>query len=133
MDREEVFTPAQIKDAIDREETILTAWNLFLQIKVMIEWNWNPKTIQDLFYNDGRMSKVPTHYKPIGKIINYFGDAKAIGVELTYKLCKGDRIGYFLKNEFFEENIYLYNQMEKMLQKLIPGKQQVLKRNIQMI
>ena len=60
-------------------------------------------------FNAGIRTLLFYYLQRIGKIINYFGDAKAIGVELTYKLCKGDRIGYFLKNEFFEENIYLYN------------------------
>jgi hypothetical protein len=103
--RLEAFTEAQIKDAEITDVTILTTWDLFLLIKGMIQWNWDKKNIQDLFYISGRMSKVPTHYKEVGKILNYYKDVKAITVQLTDKLIKGDRVGYFLKDGFYEEDV----------------------------
>ena len=105
IERDDAFSKPQIEDAKNSEVTILTTWDLFLLIKGMIEWDWDPKTVQDLFYKTGRMSKVPTHYKPIGKISKYWGTAKAISIELNAKICKGDRVGYFLQNGFLEEDV----------------------------
>jgi hypothetical protein len=103
--RGEIFNDTMIADAIYRKETILTTWDLFILIRGMIDWKWNPKYIQDLFYTEGRISQVPSHYKPIGTIVKLWKDAQAISIELTDTLCNTDRIGYFFNNKFFEEDI----------------------------
>lgn len=105
LERDDAFTEPQIKDAENSDITILTTWDLFLLIKGSIEWNWDTKNIRNLFYKSGRMSKVPSHYKPIGKVFKYWSQAEAISIDLNNKLCKGDRIGYFLQNMFLEEDV----------------------------
>lgn len=122
LERDNAFTEPQIKDAEYNDITILTTWDLFLLIKGVIEWKWDPKTIQDLFYKKGKMQRFPTHYKPIGKIVKHWGKAGAIGIELTEKLHIGQRIGYVLDNGFLEEDVSSLQVDNRDVEKASSGK-----------
>lgn len=103
-DNDNVFTTQQIEDAKSQDITLLTTWDLFLLIKGMLKWGWNPKAIQELFYKSGRMSRVPTIYKPIGKIVNYWERIGVVGVQISGNvLHKGERIGYITPEGYLEE------------------------------
>jgi len=55
-----VFTQPQIQDAMHHDITILTTWDLFLLLRGMMEWEWDPNVIQELFYRSGRMPRYPS-------------------------------------------------------------------------
>ena len=94
-DNQNIFTGQQVEDAKHHDITILTTWDLFLLIRGMMKWGWDPKTIQELFYKSGRMPRLPAIYKPIGEIVNYWEKPSVVGVQISEnKLHKGERIGY---------------------------------------
>ena len=101
-----VFTQPQIQDAMHHDITILTTWDLFLLLRGMMEWEWDPNVIQELFYRSGRMPRYPSSYEPIGEIFKYWEKMNVVGVEITNsKLQKGDRIGYVLPDRYLEEEV----------------------------
>jgi hypothetical protein len=73
----------------------------------MLKWEWNPEAIWELFYESGRMSKLPTIYKPIGRIVKYWPEIEVISVEISEDiqdtLRKGDRLGYVTPEGYLEE------------------------------
>lgn len=105
-DNENVFTKQQIEDAESHDITLITTWDLFILIRGMMKYKWDPAVIKDLFYEKGRISNVPSNYKPIGKIFTYIKDENVIGIKITdKKLYIGQRIGYRLNDKFLEEEI----------------------------
>ena len=105
-ENENVFSKQQKEDAEDRDITILTTWDLFLLIRGMIKWKWNPKAIRELFYQKGRMPRVPAHYKPIGSITHYWEKLGVIEIKISNdNINKGQRIGYFINSVYLEEEI----------------------------
>ena len=105
-DNPNIFTEQQVEDAENHDLTILTTWDLILLIRGMMKWGWDPKTIQELFYKSGRMSRLPTIYKPIGKIVKYWEKPCAVGVQISEnKLHKGERIGYVIPDGYLEEKV----------------------------
>lgn len=103
-DNQNIFTEQQVEDAENHDITILTTWDLFLLIRGMMKWKWNPKTIQELFYKSGRMPRLPTIYTPIGKIVKYWDKIGVIEVQISEnKLQKGERIGYVTPDGYLEE------------------------------
>ena len=105
-DNPNIFTEQQVEDAENHDLTILTTWDLILLIRGMMKWGWDPKTIQELFYKSGRMPRLPTIYKPIGKIVKYWEKPCAVGVQISEnKLHKGERIGYVIPDGYLEEKV----------------------------
>ena len=105
-DNTTVFTRNQINDAERDDICLITTWELFLLIRGLIKYNWNPKVIRDLFYQSGRISAIPSNYEPIGQIFTTIKDKGVIGIEINKgDLSKGQMIGYIISNEFFEENV----------------------------
>lgn len=105
-DNRNVFTKQQIDDANSNDITLLTTWDLFLLTRGMIKWKWNPKVIQELFYQKGIISKFPINYKPIGEIVKYWKKLGVIEVKIfNNKIRKGQRIGYVTNLGFLEEEV----------------------------
>jgi len=99
-----VFTKPQIDDANSNDITLITTWNLFLLIRGMVKWNWNPKVLQDLLYRKGVLSKIPTNYLPVGKVVKYWKNLNVIEVKIDdNKIQKGQRVGYVTAKGYFEE------------------------------
>ena len=70
------------------------------------QWKWNGKVIRELFYKSGRMPRIPSHYKYIGKVVNYWEQKKAVGIKiLKNKLHQGDRISYIIPEGYLEEDV----------------------------
>lgn len=121
-DNLKVFSEQQIKDAESHDIIILTTWDLFLLIKGMIKWGWNPAVIQELFYKIGRFSKLPTNYKPIGEVANFWEKPSVVGLKITEKrLRKGDRIGYVTPNGYLEEDLLSIQVNNKDVEEAIAG------------
>ena len=99
-----VFTKPQIDDADSNDITLITTWNLFLLVRGMVKWNWNPEVLQDLFYRKGILSKIPTNYLPVGKVVKYWKNLNVIEVKIDdNKIQKGQRVGYVTAKGYFEE------------------------------
>jgi len=117
-----VFTEQQIGDAENHDIAILTTWDLFLLIRGMMKWGWNPKAIQELFYKSGRMSRLPTIYKPIGEIVEYWEKIGVVGVQISEnKLHKGQRIGYVIPEGYFEEEVLSLQVENQAVEEVFPG------------
>jgi hypothetical protein len=100
-----VFTEQQINDANLNNVALIATWDLFLLARGMIKWNWNPYLVKEIFYKKGVFNRIPSFYKPIGKISKYWDKAQVISMELNENsyLRKGNRIGYLRSNEYLEE------------------------------
>ena len=121
-DNQNVFTEQQIEDAQNNDVTILTTWDLFLLARGMMKWKWNPNAIQELFYQHGRMPKIPTIYKPIGEIINYWEKIGVVGVQISEsKLHKGQRIGYVIPEGYLEEEVLSLQVENRDVEEVFPG------------
>jgi hypothetical protein len=117
-----VFTEQQIGDAENHDIAILTTWDLFLLIRGMMKWEWNPKAIQELFYKSGRMSRLPTIYKPIGEIVEYWEKIGVVGVQISEnKLHKGQRIGYVIPEGYLEEEVLSLQVENQDVEEVFPG------------
>jgi len=121
-DNRNVFTKQQIDDANSNDITLLTTWDLFLLTRGMIKWEWNPKVIQELFYQKGIISKFPTNYKPLGEIIKYWKEPNVIEIKISdNKLHKGQRIGYVINLGFLEEEVTSLEIENCKITEAIPG------------
>ena len=99
-----VFTEPQIDDANSNDITLITTWNLFLLVRGMVKWKWNPEVLQDLLYRKGVLSKIPTNYLPVGKVVKYWKNLNVIAVKIDdNKIQKGQRVGYVTAKGYFEE------------------------------
>lgn len=88
----------------------------------MIKWGWNPNVIQELFYKSGRMSQLPTNYKPIGEVATFWDKSSVVGLKITEnRLHKGDRIGYVTPNGYLEEDILSIQVNYKDVEEAITG------------
>lgn len=121
-DNQNIFTKQQVEDAENHDFTILTTWDLFLLIRGMMKWGWDPKTIQELFYKSGRMPRLPTIYKPIGEIVKYWEKPCAVGVQISEnKLKKGERIGYVTPEGYLEEEALSLQVENQDVDEVFPG------------
>jgi len=99
-----VFTKPQIDDANSNDITLITTWNLFLLVRGMVKWNWNPEVLQDLLYRKGILSKIPSNYLPVGRVVKYWKNLNVIEVKIDdNKIQKGQRVGYVTAKGYFEE------------------------------
>lgn len=121
-DNQHIFTEQQIEDAKNYDITLVSTWDLFLLIRGMMKWKWDPETIQNLFYVNGRISRLPSNYKSIAKIVKYYEQIGVISVLVNEnKIYKGQRIGYITSEGYLEEDI-LSLQLEKQdVEEAIPG------------
>jgi hypothetical protein len=121
-DNQNIFTKQQVEDAENHDLTILTTWDLFLLIRGMMKWGWDPKTIQELFYKSGRMPRIPTIYKPIGEIVKYWEKKEVVGVQISEnKLQKGKRIGYVTPEGYLEEEALSLQVENHDVDEVFPG------------
>jgi hypothetical protein len=122
LSRGKAFTQQQEEDAKGNDITILTSWDLFLLIKGAMKWGWDYKIIRELFYNGGRISRVPSIYKPLGKVIHYWDKEGVVGVEIAEnELYKGQRIGYITPAGYLEEKVISLQIDNEDVEKASPG------------
>lgn len=121
-DNNNVFTVQQIDDAKNHNFTLLTTWDLFLLIKGMLKWGWNSKTIRELFYRSGRMSRIPTIYRPIGKVVKYWKKPGVVGVQISGNILhKNERIGYAIPEGYLEEEVLSLQVENQDVEEVVPG------------
>jgi hypothetical protein len=117
-----VFTEQQVEDAVNHDITLLTTWDLFLLATGMLKWGWDPEAIRELLYQSGRMPRLPSIYKPTGRIVKYWEKPGVVTVEISDNtLHKGERIGYIIPEGYLEEEV-LSLQVEKQdVEGVVPG------------
>lgn len=124
-DNRNVFTKSQMKDAEDQKTTLLTTWDLFLLVRGMLKWNWNPEVIRDLFYKAGRMPKMPKNYRSIGEIVKYWPELEVISIQISKeaqdKISIGDRLGYITSAAYLEEEISSLQVDRQDVEEALPG------------
>lgn len=121
-DNQNIFTEQQIEDAKNYDITLISTWDLFLLIRGMMKWKWDPEAIRNLFYISGRISRLPGNYRSVAEIVKYYEQIGVISVLVNEnKIYKGQRIGYITSEGYLEEDI-LSLQIEKQdVEEAIPG------------
>lgn len=100
----EAFTSQQVEDAEENEFGLLTTWELFLLLRGMMKHRWDSSHLRSLLYRTGRIGRIPAHYKPIGKVFQYWDNIGVVGIEVeNAALRRGDRIGFVLPGGFEEQ------------------------------
>ena len=82
---------------------LLTTWNLHKLVRSFLKLNWSHEDIRDLFYQDGIIDPIPSHYEYIGQIEEIWPSHSAIGVRLEHALRLNDTISYEFPIEYEEE------------------------------
>ncbi len=101
-----VFMKHQKEDAEANNITLVNTWDLFLLTRGMMKYGWPPEAIQDLFYVKGVMSRIPTFYKPLGTINNYYKEQSVIAIKVSDEaLRKGQRVAYITPERYLEEEV----------------------------
>jgi hypothetical protein len=122
LDRGDAFTPQQEKDAKGYDIAILTSWDLFLLIKGAMKLGWDHKIIREFFYRTGRISHIPSIYKPLGKVFHYWDKEGVVGVEIAEnELHKGQCIGYITPTGYLEEKVISLQIDNEDVEKASPG------------
>ena len=108
LDRENIspFRDDVLINAKEYGFGLLTTWDLFKLTRSFLQNGWKHDVIRDLFYLDGRIVPVPSHYEYIGLIEDYAEKAGAVGVRIEAGDLKlRERIAFELPIEFKEQNI----------------------------
>lgn len=89
--------------AVEQEIGLLTGWDLHRLLRSFLENQWCHEDVADIFYRNGRVSILPSHYEQIGVVERYISKANVIGIRLSAPLQVGDTVGYELPVVFQEE------------------------------
>ncbi|MBV8610222.1 MAG: hypothetical protein JO034_22525, partial [Singulisphaera sp.] len=129
-DNKNVFTEIQISDALSNETGLMTTWDLFRLIRGMERWGWDPRSIQDVFYQKGRIGLRPGHYQPLGKIAHFYEKVKvgdrersvaSIQLDEGLALRVGETVGYVYPDRFEEETVGSLQVERRDVQEAEPG------------
>jgi hypothetical protein len=106
-DHAKAFTHQQEEDAENFCVGLMTTWDLYRLLRGKARWGWPDEVLLDLFYGTGRISLIPTHYVPVGKVERYIHAKNIIGIAVAGgpSLKTGDKIGYLLPGGFYEEDV----------------------------
>ena len=67
LDRKETpFTDDVIETALQQDVTLITTWTIYKLVRNFEEFAWTHEQVKALFYQDGYIEAVPTHYKYVG-------------------------------------------------------------------
>lgn len=94
------FRDEIIKDAIQTRQGVMTTWDLFNIAKNKKRWNWPDRATQDIFYRNGRIDPVPSHYVHIGEVVKEFKGA--FGIVPSREIKKGETLVLRNKHQFEE-------------------------------
>ncbi len=120
---ESVFTLNQISDARSDTVGLMTTWELFRLVRGMEQWNWPHATVQDVLYQDGRIGLVPSHWRPVGRVVHYYDNLSVAIVEISGSepLKRGDVVGYVLPDRFEQETVESIQVDHEPVESVDPG------------
>ena len=105
LERDEPFRDDILVNAVDKFG-LLTTWDLFRLLRSFVKNNWEHEQVRELFYQDGRIQPVPTHYSMIGVVEKFYKKVPAVIVPIeTGQVQMGDRIAFELPVEFYEQTV----------------------------
>lgn len=105
-DNKNVFTDAQIDDAIQNDLGLISTWDLFLLIKGLNRWNWDREKLRSIFYQKGKITRIPPFYKKIGKITNFYDRINIVSILIEENELKlNDKIAFVLDSDYLEETV----------------------------
>ena len=105
LERDEPFRDDILVNARDKFG-LLTTWDLFRLLRSFVKNDWEHEQVRELFYQDGRIQPVPTHYSMIGVVEKFYKKVPAVIVPIeTGQVQMGDRIAFELPVEFYEQTV----------------------------
>jgi len=117
--QQDVLTGADHQDL-----TLVTAFDLYRLVRGHLENGWAPAAVKPLFYENGRIDPVPKHYEYLGKIVNFWEQAAALGVVLgdnAPTVRVGDTLGFEQPTTFVEEQTTSLQVGDKAVEEAGPG------------
>jgi hypothetical protein len=78
LERQFPFRADLITNAEEHEFGLLTTWDLFRLVRGYLENNWKPEQVKPLFYKNGHIEPIPTHYELLGVIEHFWPNSKAV-------------------------------------------------------
>ncbi len=108
LQRTSPFRELQIQNAIDAEIGLLTTWDLFRLANAFIVNGWKHEYIRDIFYQDGLIDPLPSHYTYLGEIAHIWKKADTagtIGIIPGKDFSVGDKLGIVIPTDFLEQEV----------------------------
>lgn len=84
---------------------LMTTWDLFRLVRNAERLRWPTSVTRPLFYATGRIHCVPTHYKSVGVVDNFWERASALSIQLEGELSVGDTIAFAGPVDYHEQQI----------------------------
>jgi len=121
-DNKGTFTRVALSSAADYCIGLLTTVDLSKLLRGCLKYGWRIDSIAPLFLEIGRISPIPTNYRPIGAIGHFYEMPGALKMLLeNQSLSVGDRIAYETQLEYIEENIESIRIEDAVIDKVSPG------------
>jgi hypothetical protein len=100
----------------------LTTWDLFRLVRNFIKHGWKHEQIKNLFYKDGRVEPIPSHYHYAGRITYFWDDLQVIAIQVEEGEIKlGDRLAFECPVEFEEQIIESLQIDKKPVEQVVAG------------
>jgi hypothetical protein len=98
------FSNDIIESAQHHDFGLITAWSLHKLVRSYLNLGWKQEQIVPLFYQNGYIEPIPSHYEYLGFIEHIFDKASVVRLQIeSAKLHLGDRIAFQLPVEFEEQ------------------------------
>jgi hypothetical protein len=118
----EPFRELVLTNAVKQHVGLLTSWDLFRLVRGYLRHGWQHSYISDLFYVNGRVSVVPTHYREVGSVERFLPDKGVVGVHVTTgEINIGDRLGFVLPTEYEEFEVTSMEVDKCAVSQALPG------------
>jgi hypothetical protein len=103
LERSTAFQEQFVTYAIEHEIGLMTTWTLWRLLRGVFYLNWSKETIKPLFYQNGVIEPIPTHYCYLGIITEVLKKANAFIIILEDDLPKDSRIAIDIWSDFIED------------------------------
>jgi len=98
------FSDDIVTNANNGDFGLLTTWNLYRLVRSYLKLGWTHDQVKSLFYQNGLVSPIPSHYEYLGEVEDYWKPVSAVGIRIKEnELRQGDRIAFELLVEFEEQ------------------------------
>jgi hypothetical protein len=108
LDRENrnPFQEDVITNASAHDFGLMTTWDLFRLVRSLMKNGWSHDQVREIFYRNGRIEPIPTHYRLIGVVEHIWPKVGAVGIRVQQdEICRGDRIAFEMPVEFEEQDV----------------------------
>lgn len=104
--KENPFNPDVLESSEAGDYGLLTTWNLYKLTRNYQKLGWSHEQISNLFYQNGFLEPIPSHYQLAGVVENFWEKVGVVGVRITEtQLSQNDQIAFELPVEFEEQKI----------------------------